>query len=338
MSKAFDTIDHSILLGKLEIYGFRGKIFNLIETFLTNRLQFIEFLDKTSKKGKVLCCVPQGSVVGPFLFLLYNNDLDNACTKNSLTMFADDTTVIKAGRRTDYLIRKDVKVRTHWFNAIKLTINVDKCEAIHFGRGTPDEFQIKDNHSHYKLCYKYLGDYIDPTLTFRDHIDYVVKKLNKFCGLIYHVKHLYPKKCLLMFYNEYAKSVITYGLLIYGAAAKTNLSRIESVQRRILQSYFFRKRQDSLQKILAVNKINTVYELFLNEVVSEVFKDVRSDTPLKLLDFEKLHKSNTTTRWNSKGVFVPIVSRTVVKKKCIANSLMKAYNWLTGLNLIPLTC
>ena len=129
-------------------------------------------------------------------------------------------------------------------------------------------------------------------------------------------------------------SILLRKLEIYGAAAKTNLSTIESVQRRILRA-FFRKRQDSLQEILAVNKINTVYELFLNEVVSEVFKEMRSDSPLKLLDFEKLPKSNTTTRWNSKGVFAPIVSRTVVKKKCLANSLMKAFNWLTELNLIP---
>ena len=172
-----------------------------------------------------------------------------------------DTTVIKAGRRTDSFIRKDVKVMTHWLNANKLTINVDKCEAIHFGTGIPDEVQIKDNHLLYKPCCKYFGVYIDATLTFRDYIDHVVKKLNKVCGLIYHVRHLYPKKCFVMFYNAYAKSIITYGLLIYAAAAKTNLSRIESVQRRILRA-FFRKRQDSLQVILAVNKINTVYELF----------------------------------------------------------------------------
>ena len=74
--------------------------------------------------------------------------------------------------------------------------------------------------------------------------------------------HLHPKKCLLMFYNAYAKSIITYGLLIYGAAAKTTRSRIESVQKRILRAKVFRKRQDSLQEILAVNKINTVYERF----------------------------------------------------------------------------
>ena len=90
-----------------------------------------------------------------------------------------------------------------------------------------------------------------------------------------------------------------------------------------------------MQEILAANKIKTVHEFFMNEIVSDVSKEMRSDSPLKLLDFEKLSKSNTTTRWNSKGVFAPIVSRTVVKKKCLANSSMKAYNWLTELSLIP---
>ena len=107
------------------------------------------------------------------------------------------------------------------------------------------------------------------------------------------------------------------------------------MQRRNLQAIFFKERQDSLQEILAVNKINTVYELFINEVVSEVFREMISVSPFKLLDFEKLPKSNTTTRWNSKGVFASIVTRTIVKKKCLTNSLIKAYNCLTELNLIP---
>ena len=84
LSKAFDTVDHTILLRKLEKYGFRGKLFNLIETFLINQLQYIDSLENTSKKGKVLCGVPQGSVLGPFLFLLYNIDPDNACIESSL--------------------------------------------------------------------------------------------------------------------------------------------------------------------------------------------------------------------------------------------------------------
>ena len=101
---------------------------------------------------------------------------------------------------------------------------------------------------------------------------------------------------------------------------------VETVQRSILRAAFFRKRHDSLQEILSVNKLNTVCELFLNEVVSESFREMASDSPLKLLDFETLLESNTTTRWNSKGFSALIVSRTVVKKRCLANSSIKAYN------------
>ena len=108
------------------------------------------------------------------------------------------------------------------------------------------------------------------------------------------------------------KSIITYGFLIYGAAAKTNLSRSESAQRRILRA--FQKTTRFLARNTCCEQNQYCLQAFLNEVVSEVFEEMRSDSPLKLLDFEKLSKSNTTTRWNSKGVFAPIVSRTVVKE------------------------
>ena len=82
---------------------------------------------------------------------------------------------------------------------------------------------------------------MDKTLRFREHIDHVEKKLNKFCGLIYHVRHMFTQKCLLMFYNSFAKSRICYALLIYGSAAKTNLSKMEKAQRRILRANFFQE-------------------------------------------------------------------------------------------------
>ena len=86
-----------------------------------------------------------------------------------------------------------------------------------------------------KLC-KYLGIHLDSSLRFNHHIDYVVKKMNKFCGLIYRIRHLHDKKCLLLFYNLFAKTVICYGLLIYGTAAKNNLRKKEMDQRRILRA------------------------------------------------------------------------------------------------------
>ena len=140
-----------------------------------------------------------------------------------------------------------------------------------------------------------------------------------------------------MFYNAYAKSIITYGSLVYGAADKTNQSRIESVQRKILRAYelCFSENDKIPCKSTCCEQNQYCLRVFFNEVVSEVFKKMRSDSPLKLPVFEKLSKSNMTTRWNSKGVFAPIVSRTVVKKKSFTNSSTKAHNWLTEWNLTP---
>ena len=92
-------------------------------------------------------------------------------------------------------------------------------------------------------CFKFLGVYIDNKLTFREHIEYITKKLNAFCGLVYEVRHLYPMKYLLLFYIAYARSLISYGLLVYGSAAKTNLEMLENAQRRIIRAIFFKQKQ-----------------------------------------------------------------------------------------------
>ena len=159
-----------------------------------------------------------------------------------MVIFADDTTIIKAGKRTDAAIKSDIVTVSKWFESNKLTINTDKSEAMFFGCGKPNNLRILSKELEYKNSCKYLSVHIDKNLRFREHIDHVVKKLNKVCGLIYRVRHLYPRKCLLMFYNSFAKSIITYGLLVYGTAYKTNMTKIEAVQKRILRAIFFKKK------------------------------------------------------------------------------------------------
>ena len=119
---------------------------------------------------------------------------------------------------------------------------------------------------------KYLGLYNDSKLTFREHIKYVSKKLNKFCGSTYRVRDFYPSKCLLNFYESYAKSVITYGLLVYGSARKSNLEEIEMAQRRIIRAIFFPKKY-----------VLTVFELYVNETFCEVFPQIQSESPVTFL-------------------------------------------------------
>ena len=204
-----------------------------------------------------------------------------------------------------------------------------------FGCGKPDNLNILSKELGNQNSCKYLGVHIDKTLKFREHIDHVVKKLNKFCGLVYRVRHLYPRKCLLMFYNSYAKSVTTYGLLLYGTAAKSNLSKIETVQRRILRAIYFKRKFDSLENVLADNKILTVFELFMVEILKELFRQLKSESPRILLQINQNSDPKFQTRWNKRNLYTPTYSRTVTNSKSLTNCLQKAYNWLKNLDLVP---
>ena len=242
LKKAFDTLDHNILLQKLEKYGFRGKILCLLTNYLENRQQYVEHNQIRSSTKELKTGVPQGSVLGPFLFLIYINDLPLVCEKSKISLFADDTTVYNMGMNSEKEITEDVRKMRNWFDVNKLTLNVEKCQSISFGRAQPVSEEAFGEKISCKSSCKYLGVLIDIKLNFKDHVDYVSKKLNKFCWLVFRIRHLYPLHCLLLFYKSYAKPLITYGLLNYGSTTKTNLQPIENAQRRIIRAMFFKKK------------------------------------------------------------------------------------------------
>ena len=309
LQKAFDTLDHNILLNKIENYGFRGPVYHIVKRYLDNRWQFVVSDYSISSKRRFCTGVPQGSVLGPLLFLLYINDLHQVIKDSRNALFADDTTVLNACDKTSPPITQDLKNMTNWFVSNKLTVNEDKCEAISFGCGKPDKNTILRNELPYQNAWKYLGLHLDGSLKFREHIDYVTKKLNKFCGLIYRVRHMYPRKCLLMFYNSFVKSIICYGLIVYGSATKTNLKKIENAQRRILRAIFYKKKFDSLRDILLDNKIFTVYELYTLEIVKELFEQVRNETAVHYLEIQNVTDAIMTTRCGQMGSLALLIAK-----------------------------
>ena len=135
MKKAFDTVGHHILLQKLEHYGIRGVVNEWFSSYLKNRAQFVSISNVYSTIKELLTGVPQGSVLGPLLFLLYINDLHNSVRYAKTYHFADDTSVILSSTSLEILskrINKDLFNLSNWLKANKSNLNVKKTELVIF--------------------------------------------------------------------------------------------------------------------------------------------------------------------------------------------------------------
>ena len=134
LKKAFDTVDHACLLQKLERYGIRGNALMFLESYLVGREQVLAFNNHLSDKHPVAAGVPQGSILGPLLFLLYINDLPLSCKHVRVFIFADDTCLNGCSANEELLIQEDLGRVENWLKDNHMAANANKCEAILFGR------------------------------------------------------------------------------------------------------------------------------------------------------------------------------------------------------------
>ncbi len=230
LSKAFDTIPHSTLISKLEHYGIRGIANSWFKSYLNNRTQFMEFDAIKSSELKIECGVPQGSILGPILFILFINDLHTA-TKLNILSFADDTTVYTSGNNINEIIllaNIELNKLYKWFCTNKLQLNAKKSKfAIFCPRQTRlpniiNEITI-NNQSITRIgkncnekSIKFLGVHLDENLTWNEHINYISKKISQSLFAMYRVKYALPLTALTSLYYALIHSHLNYAIQIWG--------------------------------------------------------------------------------------------------------------------------
>ena len=230
LCKAFDTVNHKLLLEKLEKHGICGRVLTLIESYLSNRKHLVKINGVESSFLKLNIGVPQGSVLGPLLFLIFINDLPYA-TDFKVKLFADDTLLTLEGDEyadLKYKVNMEISKVHNWLCVNKLTLNISKSKYMIITNKTkpsPSEFYVKINGTNLENCssYKYLGVYIDEKLDWKAHVDYICKKVTKVCGILAKLRHCVGYDILKMVYHALVASHLQYCNLIWGNANETIL-------------------------------------------------------------------------------------------------------------------
>ena len=246
LSKAFDTLDHLILLNKLNQYGIRGIANNWFNSYLSNRYQYTEFMSVSSNLSKIECGVPQGSILGPLLFLLYLNDITMYCNNSTPILFADDTNLLFYDKDLNNLeskINSELKTLSSWFSHNKLSLNADKTKFILFDPHHPNTHPnisiIMNNKQLERVNHsKFLGVFVDHKLNWNFDINNRCNQISKNLAMITRLKNSIPTYIIKILYQTLIVPYLHYGIAAWGNVNMNSkaIKRLTILQKRAIRT------------------------------------------------------------------------------------------------------
>lgn len=307
LSKAFDCVDHNLLLTKLEAYGVRGVPLKMFESYLHNRLQVTlirhsdsrgRLTEYISQQNPITIGVPQGSILGPLLFIIFINDFPLIIKKGEVVMFADDTNILVSDRdRTDLISNTNSTVNelSNWFQVNKLVLNTTKSTILQF---TLSERTIQKDEivpiGNKKLeilnAVRFLGLEIDKNLSWYTHTNAICKKLCTMCYAIHSVKKICTTQAIRALYFANVQSILEYGIIFWGNSSKS--IKIFRLQKKIIRIIKGKDKLSHCRPLFKELNLMTFPSLYIYHTILFVMQNVN----IKLNS--EVHKHNTRGQSN----------------------------------------
>ena len=288
-SKAFDTINHDILLEKLKHYNFDDGSRMLLKSYLTNRKQFVNLNNVSSGYQNISIGVPQGSVLGPLLFLIYINDLTLVSSNFNFILFADDTNLIS---KNPSITACDLNIIKDWCLSNKLILNESKtCQMIfHNHQKKLNTNNFEQRNLEIVVNTKFLGIFLDQHLNFVCHINAVVRKLNFLLMMLRFLRKFLNDKSMVDVYYSFIYPHLIYGLEFWGHAPDYALEQVLICQKKALRIICCQPPNSSISHQFANLKIMPIYMLFKYRSLIFFHNQISNDINLKV----SLKVNNTT--------------------------------------------